>query len=100
MESTEVARKSLELWKTDMQQQLEELEELKEADAKAEADKIREKDLEQGKNLREDDMNLEEAGPESSLKDNELNLRRQAYAKVEHGKPTTASKLTKWKQTK
>ena len=45
----EVARTSLEVRKTEMQQQLEELKELKEANAKEEADKIREKDLEQGK---------------------------------------------------
>ena len=48
-EALEVARKSLELRKTDLQQLLEEFEELKEANAKAEADRIRETDLEREK---------------------------------------------------
>ena len=62
-----------------------------EASTKAEADKIREKDLEQRKTLGEDDMDVEEAGSEKSLKGRELELRRQAYAKVdENGKPTIA----------
>ena len=60
-----------------------------EAGTKAEADKIREKDLEQRKTL--DDMDVEEAGSEKSLQGRELELRRQAYAKVdENGKPTIA----------
>ena len=79
--------------KTDTQQQLEELKELKEANAEAEAETIREKDVEQGKTLEEGDMDVEEAGPEESLKGGELDLGRQAQAKVdEHGKPTTAVK--------
>ena len=60
------------------QQHLEELKELKEANAKAEGDKIRENDLERRKTLGEDDTDVEEAGSEESLKDRELNLRRQA----------------------
>ena len=47
-----------------MQQELEELKELKEANAKAEADKIRDKDLEKRKNVGEDEMDAEEAGLE------------------------------------
>ena len=47
-----------------MQQQLEELKELQEASAKAEADKIREKDLEQGEKLREDYTDVEETRSE------------------------------------
>ena len=74
----EVARTSLEVRKTEIQQQLEELKELKEAKAKAEDDKVREKDLERRKTLGEDDTDVEEAGSEESLKDRELNLRRQA----------------------
>ena len=62
-----------------------ERKELKEANTRAEADNIREKDLEQGK-AREDDTDVAEAGSEDSSKDKELNLRRQAHARVdEHG---------------
>ena len=58
---------------------------MKEANTRAEADNIREKDLEQGK-AREDDTDVAEAGSEDSSKDKELNLRRQAHARVdEHG---------------
>ena len=53
-----------------MKQQLDELEQLKEANSKAEADKIKAQDLDQGKNL----MDVEKAGSEGPLKDRELNL--------------------------
>ena len=49
-EELEVARKSLELRPTDMERQVGELKELKEANTKTEADKIRGKDLENGRN--------------------------------------------------
>ena len=62
-EELEVVRKSLELRKRDMQEQLEELKELTEANAKAEAVKIKDNDLEQGKN----DMDVGEAGSEERL---------------------------------
>ena len=61
-------------------QQLEELKELREASAKAEADKIREI-FGTGEILGKDAKDAEETGSEESLKDRELNLRRQRHAK-------------------
>ena len=48
--------------------------------------------MEKVRTLGEDDMAVEEAGSEESLKDRELNLRRHAHAKVdEQGKTPNGS---------
>ena len=68
---------------------LDELKELEEANAKAEADKLREKDLEQGKHLQRRQHGCRGSRVRRIFEKNrDLNLRRQACAKVdEHGKP-------------
>ena len=95
--------KSLELRKTDVKQQPEELEDLKEADAKAEADKIREKDVEQRKNFGEVDMDVEDAGSDNFFERQRTELENTGMWKrwtiTENQQQQESQTLTKRKQT-